>query len=46
MVKEIDDKKKAPKIDIPASKRFVRNALWEAALKSSLPAEKASGRKF
>ncbi|GFN82345.1 hypothetical protein PoB_000885100 [Plakobranchus ocellatus] len=30
-VKEIEDKKKAPKIDKSVSKRFVRSALWQAA---------------
>ena len=30
-VKEIEDKAKAPKIDRPAVKRFVRNALWQQA---------------
>ncbi|GFR66889.1 nuclear nucleic acid-binding protein C1D-like [Elysia marginata] len=32
-VKEIEDKKKAPKLDKSASKRFVRSALWHAAQK-------------
>ncbi|KAK3780667.1 hypothetical protein RRG08_028115 [Elysia crispata] len=32
-VKEIEDKKKAPKLDKSASKRFVRSALWQAAQK-------------
>lgn len=30
-VKEIQDKEKAPKLDVKASKRFVKSALWQAA---------------
>jgi exosome complex protein LRP1 len=30
-VKEIQDKEKAPKIDVSASKRIVKSALWQAA---------------
>ncbi|XP_023933693.1 nuclear nucleic acid-binding protein C1D [Lingula anatina] len=30
-VKEIQEKEKAPKLDKPASKRFVKSALWQAA---------------
>lgn len=30
-VKEIEDKKKAPKLNKAVSKRFVRSALWKAA---------------
>jgi len=37
-VKEIQDKQLAPRLDAAASKRFVRNALWDAAQKSSTPA--------
>jgi len=36
-VKEIQDKQLAPRINVDASKRFVRNALWDAAQKSSSP---------
>jgi len=36
-VKEIQDKQLAPRIDVSASKRFVRNALWDAAQKMSTP---------
>jgi len=36
-VKEIEDKQLAPRLDVDASKRFVRNALWNAAQKSSTP---------
>ncbi|CAL1528406.1 unnamed protein product [Lymnaea stagnalis] len=32
-VKEIEDKKKAPKLDKEGAKRFVRSALWQAAQK-------------
>jgi len=32
-VKEIQDKETAPKLNVDASKRFVRNALWDAAHK-------------
>ncbi|KAK2156845.1 hypothetical protein LSH36_204g10034 [Paralvinella palmiformis] len=34
-VKEIEDRLKAPKLDKSASKKFVRNALWQAAHKRS-----------
>ncbi|XP_053394272.1 nuclear nucleic acid-binding protein C1D-like [Mercenaria mercenaria] len=34
-VKEIQDKEKAPKLDVSASKRFVKSALWQAAQKQS-----------
>ena len=36
-VKEIQDKELAPRIDVSASKRFVRNALWDAAQKLPTP---------
>ena len=36
-VKEIQDKHLAPRINVDASKRFVRNALWDAAQKLSSP---------
>ena len=36
-VKEIQDKQLAPRLNVDASKRFVRNALWDAAQKSSTP---------
>jgi len=36
-VKEIQDKQLAPRLDVDASKRFVRNALWNAAQKLSTP---------
>jgi len=36
-VKEIQDKQLAPRLDVDASKRFVRNALWDAAQKASTP---------
>jgi exosome complex protein LRP1 len=42
-VKEIQDKEKAPKLDVDASKRFLRNALWDAAHKG--PAQSAIKRK-
>ncbi|KAL4238979.1 DNA-binding protein c1d [Mactra antiquata] len=32
-VKEIQDKEKAPKLDVQASKRFVKSALWQSAQK-------------
>ncbi|KAH9489516.1 DNA-binding protein c1d [Bulinus truncatus] len=32
-VKEIEDKKKAPKLDKESTKRFVKSALWQAAKK-------------
>ena len=32
-VKEIQEKEVAPKLNVDASKRFVRNALWDAAHK-------------
>ncbi|KAK6997758.1 DNA-binding protein c1d [Biomphalaria glabrata] len=32
-VKEIEDKKKAPKLDKASTKRFVKSALWQAAKK-------------
>lgn len=32
-VKEIEDRAKAPKLDKPAAKRFIRSALWKAAQK-------------
>jgi len=32
-VKEIQDKQLAPRLDVGASKRFVRNALWDTAQK-------------
>ncbi|KAK6180986.1 hypothetical protein SNE40_008939 [Patella caerulea] len=45
-VKEIQDKAKAPKLDKEASKRFVKSALWQAALKKALPEqEKQIGTK-
>ena len=34
-VKEIQDKQAAPKLNVDASKRFVRNALWNAAQKGT-----------
>ena len=34
-VKEIQDKEKAPKVNVNAAKRFVRNALWEKAHKKA-----------
>jgi len=36
-VKEIQDKQLAPRLNVDASKRFVRNALWDAAQKASTP---------
>ena len=30
-VKEIEDKEVAPKLNVEVTKRFVRNALWDAA---------------
>jgi len=36
-VKEIQDKQLAPRLNVDASKRFVRNALWHAAQKTSTP---------
>jgi len=36
-VKEIQDKRLAPRLDIDASKRFMRNALWSAAQKLATP---------
>ncbi|KAH3851410.1 hypothetical protein DPMN_093891 [Dreissena polymorpha] len=33
-VKEIQDRKKAPKLNVQASKRMVKSALWQAAQKS------------
>ena len=41
-VKEIQDKQLAPRINVDASKRFVRNALWDAAQKSSPTAVKST----
>ncbi|XP_074660400.1 nuclear nucleic acid-binding protein C1D-like [Tubulanus polymorphus] len=35
--KEIQDKEKAPKVDAPAAKRFVKSALWKAAHKAAKP---------
>lgn len=34
-VKEIQEKEQAPKINADAAKRFVRNALWDAAHKAA-----------
>jgi len=34
-VREVEDKAKAPKLDKDASKRFMRNALWQQAHKAS-----------
>ncbi|ESO96465.1 hypothetical protein LOTGIDRAFT_203791 [Lottia gigantea] len=34
-VKEIQDKALAPKLDKPAAKRFVKSALWQAAVKGT-----------
>lgn len=42
-VKEIQDKEKAPKLDVAASKRFVKSALWQAAQKSATD-QSTSGR--
>lgn len=39
-VKEIQDKEKAPKLDVSASKRFVKSALWQAAQSKTEPDEK------
>jgi len=36
-VKEIQDKQLAPRLNVDASKRFVRNALWNAAQNMSTP---------
>lgn len=44
-VKEIEDKKKAPKLDKSASKRFVRSALWQAAQKKGEDEGSSSGFK-
>jgi len=41
-VKEIQDKHLAPRINVDASKRFVRNALWDAAQKSAPSAVKSA----
>lgn len=30
-VKEIQDKEKAPSLNVSASKRFIKSALWKAA---------------
>lgn len=38
-VKEIQDKEKAPKLDVSASKRFVKSALWQAAQNSGNPGQ-------
>ncbi|XP_060579171.1 nuclear nucleic acid-binding protein C1D-like, partial [Ruditapes philippinarum] len=38
-VKEIQDKEKAPKIDVSASKRMVKSALWQAAQNQQQTAE-------
>lgn len=49
-VKEIEDKKKAPRINADAALRFVRNSLWDAAHKKSTalqpqsPADPADGK--
>jgi hypothetical protein len=45
-VKEIQDKEKAPKLNVDASKRFVRNALWAAAHKQSPAQQQATKRKY
>ncbi|XP_059164361.1 nuclear nucleic acid-binding protein C1D-like [Physella acuta] len=37
-VKEIEDKKKAPKLNKDVSKRFVKSALWQAAQKREISA--------
>ena len=37
-VKEIQDKEKAPSLNVEASKRFVKSALWKAA-QSKQPVE-------
>lgn len=46
-VREAEDKAKAPKLDKDASKRFVRNALWQQAHKrgatDSSPATEGGG---
>lgn len=42
-VKEIQDKEKAPKLDVSASKRFVRSALWQAAQKNVSTPEQGPG---
>ena len=36
-VKEIQDKPLEPRLNVDASKRFIRNALWDAAQKLSTP---------
>lgn len=33
-VHEVEDKAKAPRLDKSATKRFIRNALWDAAQKT------------
>lgn len=33
-VKEIQDREKAPKLNVQASKRMIKSALWQAAQKS------------
>ena len=35
-VKEIQDKEKAPSLNVEASKRFVKSALWKAAQTKSV----------
>ncbi len=36
-VHEVEDKAKAPRLDKSATKRFIRNALWDAAQKTEKP---------
>lgn len=47
-VKEIEDKKKAPRINADAALRFVRNSLWDAAHKKStaLQPQSPAGKPF
>jgi hypothetical protein len=44
-VKEITEKQSAPKLDVDASKRFLRNALWDAAHKKTPAQEEPKTKK-
>ncbi len=45
-VKEIQDKKKAPKLDKAATKRFVRSALWQKAHQKAKEGGASQGEYF
>ncbi|WAR20087.1 C1D-like protein [Mya arenaria] len=42
-VKEVQDKEKAPKLNVMASKRFIKSALWQAAQKQDNEQDQETG---